>query len=330
MTSLRKRVTVGLLGAAVVAGGGIAYAATTSSDPKDEYLNDVAKRLNVTPEKLREAMKGASLDQLERAVKDGKLTQEQADRMKKRIEAGGGAGPILAPGFHRGGGPRLELHGRPGFAFKAVGGVLDDVAKELGMSSADLRKELASGKSLADVAKTKGKSADDIKKTITDAAAKHLAESVKDGDLTQKQADALKSKLADHLDDLVSASPPRIAGRAFKGGGPDFPGPGGPRGHGLRFGFGADLRAVADYLGLSLAELREQVADGKSLADIAKAENKSVDGLKKAITDRARKRLDDAVKDGDLTKEQADDIAEKLADHLDEMVEMSLPRFRHP
>ena len=99
MTSLRKRVTVGLLGAAVVAGGGIAYAATQSSDPRDAYLNDVAKRLNVTPEKLREAMKGASLDRVEQAVKDGKLTREQADAVRKKIEAGGGVGPIAGPGF---------------------------------------------------------------------------------------------------------------------------------------------------------------------------------------------------------------------------------------
>jgi polyhydroxyalkanoate synthesis regulator phasin len=329
MTSLRKRVTVGIVGAAVLVGGGIAYAASQSSDPRDAYLNDVAKRLNVTPEKLRDAMKGASLDQLEQAVKDGNLTQEQADRMKQRIEAGAGAGPILGmPG-------RIERHEfGGGFAFKAVGGVLDDVAKELGISAADLRKQLVSGKSLADIAKAKGKSVDDIKKTVTSAATSHLDKAVKDGDLTQKQADAIRSKLAAHIDELLTASPPRIAGRAFKGGPVPVPGfAPGPRGHGFGFGrmaFGADIEAVANYLGLSRAALHKQIAAGKSLTDIAKAQGKSVDGLKKAVSARARKRLDEAVKDGHLTKAQADDMAAKLDEHLDELMSMSLPRWKHP
>jgi polyhydroxyalkanoate synthesis regulator phasin len=232
MTSLRKRVTIGLLGAALVAGGGIAYAATKSSDPRDAYLNDVAQRLNVTPEKLREAMKGASLDQLEQAVKDGNLTQEQADAMKQKIEAGGAAVPFF------GGGPgKLEMHGGPGphfgFGFKAFGAELDAVAKYLDLSTADLRKQLTAGKSLADVAKAQKKDLDGLKKVITDEAKSHLDQAVKDGKLTQKQADEIAKELADHVDDIVTLAAPRI--RDFRGGHvmPAVPGlpavPGAPR-----------------------------------------------------------------------------------------------------
>jgi polyhydroxyalkanoate synthesis regulator phasin len=347
MTSLRKRLVVGGV-VAVVAGGGIAYAATTSTNPRDAYLNDVAKRLNVTPEKLRDAMKGASLDQLDQAVKDGKLTQEQADAMKQKIEAGGGAGPIIGkPGFFGGGpGPR----GGPGFggghgfggggiAFKAVGGVLDDVAKQLGLSAADLRKQLASGKSIADLAKAQNKSLDDIKKTITDSAKSHHDQAVKDGDLTQKQADKVSTELAGHLDELVTAAPPKIIGpdlkRSFRGGpfkgGPGGPGGGPGRAFGLGFGpLGPDVDAVAKYLGLSASKLRDELASGKSLTDIAKAQNKDAAGLKKVVADRLQTRLDQAVKDGHLTKDQADAIAKKMTAHLDDLLDMSMPRFKHP
>jgi polyhydroxyalkanoate synthesis regulator phasin len=336
MTSLRKRVTIGAIGVAVVAGGGIAYAATTSTNPRDAYLNDVATRLNVTPEKLRDAMKGASLDRLEQAVKDGKLTQEQADAMKKKIEAGGGAGPILGKRGFFGGGPKLRggpgFGGGPGIAFKAVGGVLDDVAKQLGLSAADLRKQLASGKSIADVAKAQNKSVVDIKKTITDSAKSHLDQAVKDGDLTQKQADKVSTGLADHLDDLVSAAPPKIIGgpglkRGFRGGRRALPG----RAFGLGFGpLGPDVDAVAKYLGLSASKLRDELASGKSLADVAKAQNKDLDGLKKVISDRLQTRLDEAVKDGRLTKDQADAIAKKMTAHIDDLLDMSMPRWKHP
>ncbi|HEX6391593.1 MAG TPA: hypothetical protein VFZ89_19165 [Solirubrobacteraceae bacterium] len=339
MSALRKRIVVGLLGVAVAAGGGIAFAASQSSDPRDEYLNDVAKRLNVTPEKLREAMKGASLDQLEQAVKDGDLTQQQADRIKQKIEASGGEVPFLG-GKGRVFGGGSERH-HFGFGFGVFRAELEKVADYLGVSVADLRKELADGKSLTDVAKTENKDVDGLKKVITDAAKARLDKAVKDGDMTQKQADEIAKRLEEHVDELVELAPPKF--RGFKGGphfkgGPGFavPAPGGPRLHGgpgRAFGFGAlggEIAAVADYLGLSRAKLREQIADGKSLADIAKAQGKDVDGLKKVIAERARKRLAEAVKDGHLTQKQADTMGEKLEEHLDDIVEMSLPRWRHP
>jgi hypothetical protein len=48
-------------------------------------------------------------------------------------------------------------------------------------------------------------------------------------------------------------------------------------------GFKRMLDTSAQYLGLSAQDLRTQIDSGKSLADIAKAEGKSVDGLKQAL-----------------------------------------------
>lgn len=47
--------------------------------------------------------------------------------------------------------------------------------------------------------------------------------------------------------------------------------------------------AVAQYLGLSTQELREKLKQGANLADIANAQGKSVDGLKKAVQGVAAK-----------------------------------------
>jgi len=57
------------------------------------------------------------------------------------------------------------------------------------------------------------------------------------------------------------------------------------------------LDAAATYLGLTDAQLRTRLESGKSLADVAKAQNKSVDGLVQAIVDAAKKKLDAAVDD---------------------------------
>src|SRR5205823_9479933 len=98
---------IGTATLAVAALGGGAYAATqSSSNPRQAFLNDVAKRLHVTPQQLQSAVKGAYLDRLQAAVAAGKLTQGQANAIKQRIQRYGllGAGPLL--------GERGLFHGR--------------------------------------------------------------------------------------------------------------------------------------------------------------------------------------------------------------------------
>ena len=82
----------------------------------------------------------------------------------------------------------------------------------------------------------------------------------------------------------------------------------------------AGVEDVATYLGLKPAELATQLRSGKSLADIAKAQGKTVDGLKTAITDAATKQLDAAVTAGKLTKDQETKLLAGLASHLDDLV----------
>lgn len=54
---------------------------------------------------------------------------------------------------------------------------------------------------------------------------------------------------------------------------------------------------AADYVGLSRAEMVARLRGGESLADIAEAEGKSVEGLKGAIRAAIAARLDAAVDD---------------------------------
>src|SRR5207302_573533 len=77
---LKRKAVIGTATLAVAALGGGAYAATqSSSNPRQAFLNDVAKRLHVTPQQLQSAVKGAYLDRLQAAVAAGKLTQGQAN-----------------------------------------------------------------------------------------------------------------------------------------------------------------------------------------------------------------------------------------------------------
>ena len=136
-------------------------------------------------------------------MKDGKITKEQGDALKKR--AAGGVLPFLGPGLGRGGpGPGPRHFGGPGFGHHG-GASLDAAATYLGLTEAELHSQLASGKSLADIAKDKGKSVDGLKKAMTADLTTKLDAAVKDGKLTKAQADEILKRTNDRLDDIVNA-----------------------------------------------------------------------------------------------------------------------------
>ena len=143
---------------------------------------------------------------------------------------------------------------------------------------------------LADDDTTTSTSAPSAEDRIRDA----LSGLVDDGSLTSDQADEVASTLSD----------------AGLGGGH-----GGP-------GRGLDLSVAADTLGLSEDDLRTALeADGASLASVAGDRGVAVDDLVAALVQAAQDRLDDAVADGRLTQEEADERAADLQARVGDLVE---------
>jgi hypothetical protein len=126
-----------------------------------------------------------------------------------------------------------------------------------------------------------------------------LAGLVKDGTITQAQAD----KVATTLDQKL---PPR-----------------GFRGHGLRIGAGLD--EVASIIGITKDELRTQLRSGKTLAEIAKTKNISQATLVDKLVAAAKTRIAAEVKAGRLTQARADEVTKNLSARINEMVTHSWP-----
>jgi lambda repressor-like predicted transcriptional regulator len=322
----RKRwLTTAAAALAVVLGGGAALAATGSSDPASDLLGDVAKRLGISQDKLEDAIEDATIARIDAAVAAGEITKEEGDTLKERVRSGDP--PAILPSF-RGPGLGFGPLDRPGVLGPgpiAGRNLLDRAADYLGMDEVEVREALRDGKSLADLAKTKGKSVDGLKHALRDEVRKQADRAVDEGVLTTEQADRLVEKLSSAVDELVeqTCSP----GLKFGLPGPRFgPDPLGPPENGIFPGGlpGSDLmETAADYLGIDGAEVREALGDGKSLADLAKAKGRSVDGLKNALRTTIRKDADQAVEDGLLTREQADGLAEKFGSAVDKLVEGS-------
>jgi polyhydroxyalkanoate synthesis regulator phasin len=208
----RRIAVVALSGALIAGGAGVAIAAATKDDAKKSeqaVLDDAAARLDVTPQKLHDALAAAQDAQLDQAVKDGDLTQKQADAIKAARQQ---SGTVLGPPGPRGGpgmpgGPRFfggpggpDLHGR-GMRDDLV----TDIAKALGTTEAKLMASLRAGTSLADVAKANGKSLSDVRAAVKAGVKTRLDKAVKDGDLTQKQADEMLANLDDKVAAIGSA-----------------------------------------------------------------------------------------------------------------------------
>jgi hypothetical protein len=131
------------------------------------------------------------------------------------------------------------------------------------------------------------------------------------GNLTKDEGDAIKARIDSGDAPLFFTGPPRG----------QFGGPG--MGH---FGGGfRGLDAAASYLGLSVSDLRSKLESGKSLADVAKEQGKSVDGLIQALVDDAKKHLDDAVSQGRLTQEQENSILDNVKQHITDFVNGKFP-----
>jgi hypothetical protein len=166
-------------------------------------------------------------------------------------------------------------------------------------------------------------------KAIVNDAAKSL------GVEPSKLEAALKKAMEDRIDAAVAAGRlTRAQGEELKqriesGDFPLFGPPAFGPGFGMPHPFFHGLDAAASYLGLTEEQLESRLESGKTLAQIAKAEGKSVDGLKAALVEDTKAKLDAAVKAGKLTKADEQKVLKDLEQRIDDLVDGRLrPRFR--
>jgi hypothetical protein len=181
--------------AALALGAG---AATGADSPS--LVDDAAARLGVSPDKLRDAFKAALTARVDAAVAAGRLTPEQGAKLKARIAAAKGRGIGLRRGF-------LQRH-------KAMAGRLAGKAKSrgpvamyLGMTRAELRSELRSGKSLAQIATAGGKTVAGLQAAMLAPVEAALSRAVERGRLTRAQADEILARITERVATMIQKVP---------------------------------------------------------------------------------------------------------------------------
>lgn len=130
-----------------------------------------------------------------------------------------------------------------------------------------------------------------------------LADAVKAGKLTQAQADAITQRIQNGGGFGVGFA---MHGR---------PGPGGPGGQARPTGIvqrDTVTNAAAAALNMQASDLTTQLRNGKSLKDIATAQNVDFSKVQAAITAAVKPQLDQAVSSGKLTAQQETDILARI------------------
>jgi polyhydroxyalkanoate synthesis regulator phasin len=178
--------------AALVIGVAAVNAATpspeTGSNYAEVFVSKLAGILHLSPTQTQSDLKQAELQTIDQMVKDGRLTQAQADALKSRLNSGQGF-EFGFPFRHNGGfGNRTLFRDLRAAELNAVAGALH-------LTPADLQTQLRSGKTLSDLEHSTGV-ADSAVRTAEHSAAKGVLDAaVKTGTITQAQADAILSRI---------------------------------------------------------------------------------------------------------------------------------------
>ncbi len=192
---------------------------------RQQFLQDLASRLGVSVDTLQGDIKDTEKALIDKGVADGKITQDQANDLKTRIDNGENVQLGLILGNHP----------------KGIRGVVNDIigeaAKVLGLQKSDVTDGLKAGTSLNDIANAHGTSTADFHTKLLAQVKSDLDARVASGGITQAQADQAYQKFSDNIDKITNGTRFNFPGlrRGFRGGpfgGPNDNGsvPGAPSG----------------------------------------------------------------------------------------------------
>jgi lipoate-protein ligase A len=181
-----------VLGVGVLMTTGAGAQEGDAQKPGERFVSETAERLGVTPEELTSAMTDAQSEIIDDAVAEGRLTEEQAAKLKERIEE---YGPLSV----------IDRRNREGKALCHGARLVTGAAAEvLGKEPAEVVAAVKSGESLAEQAEAQGMSVEDFKTALLAAVKTTLQTKVDEGTITQVQADRIFAGIEENIDRIVN------------------------------------------------------------------------------------------------------------------------------
>jgi len=215
--------------------------------------------------------------------------------MKKLVATVAVAGLLVAGGASVAGAAGPGQGGRGQGALRAAG---QTAAATIGISPEELRSQIRGGKTVAQIATDHGVDPSAVVNAIVTALTQQIDQKAAAGTIDANRAAQAKQKLPDVASRFVNETKQH-------------------RGYGIRKDA---VQAAAKEIGVSPSELKDARKNGKSIAQVAKDHGKSVDDVVNAVVKAATTDIDQAVKDGKLDSQKADQIKKNLPDRVTKLV----------
>lgn len=152
-----------------------------AEDCYQSFVVKLSENLGVDKDKVTKALDTTKKQMLEEAVQQGKLTRAQADKIASKPGIFCSDRPGPKPEFHK--------HGYR----------LESMASILGITTDQLKAELKAGKTLQRIITEHGMTTEQFKKKMLDLKKEKINSHVKEGKITQEQANTILKKYEQRL-----------------------------------------------------------------------------------------------------------------------------------
>ncbi|HWR43609.1 hypothetical protein [Sporomusa sp.] len=249
----------------------------------------IAKEHGVSEKALKDFLVKQMTQRMDEGVKAGRITADQAKKMKADMsdrvsQMINGKGPM-----HHG--PR-------------AGHAPFENAKLLELLKIDaetLKNEIKSEKTLVAIAGEHGVSEQALKDFMVVQMTERMEEGVKAGRITADQAEKMKARMEERVSKMINSK--------------------GPMHHGPRAGHAPFENAkLLELLKIDAATLKNEIKSDKTLVAIAGEHGVSEQELKDFLTEQMTQRIEEGVKAGRITADQAEKMKSNMADRVSKMI----------
>ena len=262
-----------------------------------QTLAEVCTANGVDPQTVIDTVKAAKTAEIQQALADGTITQQQADRRIGLLDE------VLDRAMN------AQLPDRPAaqhpLAARAVRELAGIMGEKTGLTPREILDEMRDGKTLADIATEHGQDPDAIAAEALTRTTDTLRAAVQEGKITQEQMDTLVAAAGEFYPQAMNQPLPDRFDRAT------------PVRDRLQDRLDNSLiGALAEAAGVEPRDILREVFEPRPLAEVAAAHGVDVDALVSAAEARITEEIDQAVTDGKITQAQADKLLEGLHDRL--------------
>ena len=256
---------------------------------------------------------------LDSAVVQASALAALSDKLDEKVAAGEidatAAADILAkaeemlPQLMDGTPPEPGQHQHRGA--QRLGAALETAASTIGVETSDLGQALRDGETPGSYATSQGVEPQTVIDALVAKGTVAIDEAVANG-LDPDRAAEMTGQLADRAAQFVNEGPPEGTGDRI-------------RGHMQHHRVGRGLDAVADAVGITVADLRGDLGDGGTIADVATANGVDPQVVIDTLVSAASDRIDQAVEDGEKTFEEGEELKANVAERITTLVNEGRP-----